>query len=103
MFNKKERLNFLFLQNIILLIKKVCYAIIHFKWCTYMIERINMLNIFEFIDENLKKGYDVYSDVNNINKLMNIIVNWYEVKYPEYIIQMSAESYNKNKSIVSTE
>lgn len=66
----------------------------------YMIERIKMIELFDFIDKNIKQGYNIYSDTKDINTLIDIIVNWYQTKYPKYIIQMSVESYNKDKSII---
>lgn len=51
------------------------------------------IDILEFIKENLNDGYNIYSNIDDINELVDIIVKWYEFKYPEEKLFMIKKRY----------
>jgi len=61
----------------------------------------NFAALVAYIDQYKKAGYNVYSDISEIKKLIDFITNWYEIKYPDNIIEMSKEAYiSVRKSIL---
>lgn len=59
--------------------------------------RYKIAELDDYIKECKKKGYNVYSNISNLHNLIEFISNWYKIKYPDNIIEMSIESYNANK------
>lgn len=55
----------------------------------------NFAVLVAYIDQYQKAGYNVYSDISEISKLIDFIANWYEVKYPDNVIDMSIECYKQ--------
>ena len=60
-----------------------------------VIQEKKLLNL---IKDRLEKGYNVYSNIDYINELIDIIVNWYEFKYPSDKIKMSEKSIISDKN-----
>ena len=61
----------------------------------------NFAVLVAYITQYKNQGYNVYSDISEIKKLIDFIVNWYEVKYPDNIIEMSKEfCVDKHKNII---
>lgn len=56
----------------------------------YILEEKNKL--LNWIKKGLKNGCNVYSNIDDIEELIDIIVNWYKCKYPNNIIEMSESS-----------
>ena len=52
-------------------------------------ELVNFISILK------EEGYNIYSNFDDINELINIIVTWYEFKYPVDKIKMSEKSIPK--------
>jgi hypothetical protein len=53
----------------------------------------NFSVLVDYITQYKNEGYNIYSDISEIKKLIDFIVNWYEIKYPDNIIEMSKEAY----------
>ena len=59
------------------------------------------LELLDFIRENVKKGYDIYSNTEDINELIDIIVNWYKFKYPDIELIKIIEFQRYNEAILN--
>ena len=62
--------------------------------------------ILQFIKENKDNGYNVYSNIDDINELIDIIVKWYEFKYSKGSLEVVysnyvTKKYNQSGNIVS--
>lgn len=64
-------------------------------------EKIQEEELLKFINECLDLGYNIYSNVDDINELVEIIVNWYKIKYPDYKIELSIDSISKSNEKLS--
>lgn len=53
----------------------------------------NFAVLVDYINQYKNQSYNVYSDISEIKKLIDFITNWYEIKYPDNIIEMSKEAY----------
>lgn len=53
--------------------------------------------LVDYINQYKNQGYNVYSDISEMKKLIEFITDWYEVKYPDNIINMSIECYKVGK------
>ena len=53
--------------------------------------------ILKFIKENIQKGYNVYSNIDDINELIDIIVKWYEFKYSKGGLEVVYDNYITKK------
>jgi len=56
--------------------------------------------LLEYIKDSVDKGYNIYSNIDEIFELIDTIVNWYIFKYSENKIIMSEEKYNDRDFLI---
>lgn len=56
-------------------------------------------DLLEFINANKEKGYNIYSNINNIEELIDIITIWYKFKYPKDKIESIKNGYLQEPNI----